>query len=36
MDQTAIDGGDWDAIRDELAGLYREAGLEGVARLVRG
>lgn len=36
MDQAAIDGGDWDSIRDELAGLYRDAGLAGVAGLVAG
>jgi len=36
MDATSIDGGDWDAIRDELADLYRQAGLEGVAALVAG
>lgn len=36
MDATAIDGGDWDGIREELGALYAEAELEGIARLVRG
>lgn len=36
MDATHVDGGDWDAVRGELAGLYREGGLEPVARLVGG
>jgi hypothetical protein len=34
MDQVAVDEGDWDAIRPELAALYQEAGLAEVAELV--
>lgn len=36
MDATAIDGGDWDSVRDELGERYEQAGLQTVARLVRG
>lgn len=34
LDAVSAEGGDWDAARPALAALYREAGLEAVARMV--
>ncbi len=36
LDACAIEGGDWDGVREPVAALYREAGLEAVARWVAG
>lgn len=34
MDAIAVEGGDWDSCRTELAALYAEAGLDAVSRFV--
>jgi len=32
LDRTALTGGEWESIREELAGIYKEAGREDMAK----